>query len=338
MVDASGGVHLRNRTALGEADVAMLGAVARLGDPLRRTRTRTHRRRRAARVATNRPRSRHPWRSAPQRAADAPSGRRRPARAGALAVRERHRRPHRRGQLPDARARRSPAARAVGERHRERARRASSSPNAAAASAGPRAATSSGSRPGSMIPSATRSARRSTCATRRRGEYWSATPAPVRHDARVRRGACAGRDALPAPACRDRVGPHAGDGGRGSGEARGAARDESAARRPRRLTVTSYVEWTLGVLREQTLHRVRDALRRRALGDPRATIRSIRSSRPGSPSPPCSEPVDLALGGPPRLRRAERDRSRRPPRLRNGGARGAHRRGRRSLRGAARAR
>ena len=72
---------------------------------------------------------------------------------------------------------------AVGQRARQSALRHASSPRAAAPTPGARTRTSSASRPGTTIRSATRAARRSTCATRRPASVWSPTPLPRRRRA-----------------------------------------------------------------------------------------------------------------------------------------------------------
>ena len=66
--------------------------------------------------------------------------------------------------------------------------------------------------------------------------------------------------------------------------------------KPRKLTVTSYVEWTLGVQREHTRHQVAHGVRsRRAAPSSRATP-SIRSSPTGSAFCAMSEPVTAHTG------------------------------------------
>ena len=58
----------------------------------------------------------------------------------------------------------------------------------------------------------------------------------------------------------------------------GAPADQPGRPTPRRLTVTAYVEWTLGVLREHTQHQVAHDVRSRPARDPRAATPSTRSS------------------------------------------------------------
>ena len=90
------------------------------------------------------------------------------------------------------------------------------------------------------------------------GELWSATPAPVRSDARVHRAARR-RASRPSSIEHDGIATaaHARHGGGRAGQARRCCGSTNASeRRPRRIAVTTYVEWTLGVLREHTQHQV----------------------------------------------------------------------------------
>ena len=78
--------------------------------------------------------------------------------------------------------------------------------------------------------------------------------------------------------------------------------------RPRRLTVTTYVEWTLGVLREHTQHQVRTAFDRGARRDPgpqhlrsavRRLDRAFMRSASRSPATPASRREFLGRNGTP---------------------------------------
>ena len=109
-------------------------------------------------------------------------------------------------------------------------------------------------------------ARCSTCGTRRRGELWSATPAPIRERRAVHRPPrrrASRRSSTSTRGIATRA--HARHGATDdAGQALAAAADQPRATRPRRLTLTAYVEWTLGVLREHTQHQVRTAFDARA--------------------------------------------------------------------------
>jgi len=256
MVDASGGVHLRHRTVLGEADVAMLGAVARLGircdgrglerivaDVLRESR--------------EPPALAAPAVFGPGRSTDAPAETEGEAHVthealafangiGGLAADGSYRMVVRDGHLPPA-----PWANVIANRR------------------GGFVVTERGGgfswaessyffrlTPWFNDPVSDPVGEALYLRDEETGEYWSATPAPVRHDARYdvehapgatrfrhRRGAI-GSELTLGMADEDPV-------------KLAVLRVTNHGTTPRRLTVTSYVEWTLGVLREQTQHRVR---------------------------------------------------------------------------------
>jgi cyclic beta-1,2-glucan synthetase len=182
-----------------------------------------------------------------------------------------------------------------------------------AASPGRRTATSSGSRPGTTTRSA----------TRRRG----ALPARRGDRRAVERHAGAGRPgrsptpSATAPGVSSSSAsaaasppPDAGMAATRRSSSRCCA-SRTAATRPRRIAVTAYVEWTLGVTREHTQHQVRTELRPGARRDPRrehfdpqfAGLGGVlRAERAG----------DSATRRPARVPRPQRER-RRPRRLRS---------------------
>ena len=176
---------------------------------------------------------------------------------------------HRRRRLRDSRARRHAPAGAVGERRSPTRAAASSSPSAAAGSPGPENSYFYRLTPWHNDPVSDPAERRALPA--RRGDAascWSATPAPVRHDSAVHRPPrrrARRRSSTSAPASRrtSRSASPSDD----AGQALAAARHATAAtaRAPHHRS-PSYVEWTLGVLREHTQHQVAHVVRRRRSG------------------------------------------------------------------------
>ena len=87
------------------------------------------------------------------------------------------------------------------------------------------------------------------------GEFWSATPGPVRNEIpyRVRHG----QGASFFEHSRDGIGSHLTVGMADDAPVKlSLLRLTNTGARPRRLVVTSYVEWTLGVMREHTQHQI----------------------------------------------------------------------------------
>jgi cyclic beta-1,2-glucan synthetase len=88
------------------------------------------------------------------------------------------------------------------------------------------------------------------------GEFWSLTPAPVRGDAPYDVEHAPGRSVFRHE--RDGIATRLSVGMAPEDAVKLGVLDiTNREDRPRRLTLTSYTEWTLGVLREQTQHRVR---------------------------------------------------------------------------------
>ena len=179
-------------------------------------------------------------------------------------------------------------------------------------------------------------ARRSTCGTRRPASCGAPTPGPIREDAplhRPPRRRAPRRSSTSTAASRPRL---------TLGMAEDAPvkiallRVTNRGDRPRRLTLTTYVEWTLGVLREHTQHQVRTAFDREQQARSSRGTPSTRSSPGWTAFHAMSEPVTgytadrrefLGRNG---TRRGARGARRRAAPLER-----HHRRGHRSLRRAA---
>ena len=132
--------------------------------------------------------------------------------------------------------------------------------------------------PGPTIRSAIARARRSTCATRTRGELWSPTALPIREDdGALRRAPRPGLQPLRAHLARHRARAAAVRAARRPGQDLAPDDPRTSPDAPRRLSVTAYVEWVLGASRER-----RGAVRRHR--DRRGDRRDASRAIPGTPS------------------------------------------------------
>ena len=211
--------------------------------------------------------------------------RRRPGAAGARVLQRPRRLRRGRPRVRDDPRRRASRRRRRGSTSSPIRRSASRSRPRAAATPGRRTAARTSSRRGRTIRSPTARARRSTCATRRRGELWGPTALPIR----------------------DAAAPYVARHGQGYSRFEHAAHGialellqyvplddpikisrltiRNTSRRARRLSVTAYVEWVLGPSRGavRAVRRDRDRSAKPARCS-RATPGASRSAR-ASPSP-----------------------------------------------------
>ena len=233
------------------------------------------------------------------------------ARAGAArrrgpALRERLRRAHAGRRLRDRRSAATTCRRRRGPTSSPTRTAASWSPSAAAASPGPENSYFFRLTPWHNDPVSDPVSEVLYLRDEDTGELWCATPAPVRRTTpyTVRHGAGTstfeheqrGIATRSRSACAEDA----------AVKLVAAPGDQHAAPTPRRLTLTTYVEWTLGVLREHTQHQVHTAFDREQQARSSRRTSSTRSSPAGSRSTRMSEPVTAHTGEPARVPRPQR--------------------------------